>query len=115
MTSSHIAWWGGLAAMVGGALLAAKGVVIAFSALLAALVGLFAGSVLLGIAHLRAGALRPGWRVVPLIIGVVWLPLMDIGAFMGEGSVLTGLAWVVLGYIVWSEKGVAGQNPTRVS
>ena len=49
---------------------------IASSALLAALVGLFAGSVLLGMAHLRAGALRPGWRAVPLIIGVVWLPLM---------------------------------------
>ncbi len=61
------------------------------------------GLVLLGVGSLR-GKIFPRWNGVPLLIGVLVLPMyvtvtggMSVGAVL---SVLFGLGWVVLGYLL---------------
>jgi hypothetical protein len=75
-----------------------------------AFLGILIGLLLLGIAALRAETLPPRWRVVPLIVGILWFPLQGIGFVVsdGVGLILGGLAWMFLGYVLWSgERGQA--------
>ncbi len=90
------------------------------------------GMALFGVGTLRAGAL-PRWsRGIPLILGVLLVPgfvltfprlvlsfeLADaIGAFGLAGlftHIVQGLGWVLLGYVLWSERGRPVQQPVRM-
>ncbi len=65
---------------------------------------------LLGVATRRAKALAGGWSVVPVIVGMLWLPLFGFGEWLGDqispareislGFVLAGLPWIVLGVVL---------------
>ena len=185
MTSSNIVRWGGLAAMLSGALLVAKGAAIAVSvadpslvppatllfalgmvglharlegrggplgtigvllsgaalaasavnliglalsipapgdpeapALLqitymAAFLSIVVGLLALGTAALRARVMAAPWGAIPLAIGVLWFPLQGVGFAIsdGVGLVLGGLAWAVLGYVLWSQGGTPARPP----
>jgi hypothetical protein len=82
-----------------------------------AFLSILVGLLLLGIAVLRAEALPPRWRAVPLIVGILWFPLQGIGFVIsdGVGLILGGLAWMFLGYVLWSEKGETARRSARVS
>jgi hypothetical protein len=188
MTSSDLARWGGVAAMLGGALLVAKGTLIAVFdtdlglvpaatllfalgmvglhprlegrggllgimgvffvwiavgasvvnlaglalsipasrdpdapillqvtytvAFLAILIGLLA----LGIAASGAELLSPTSRAVTLAVGVLWLPLQGIGFAIsyGVGFIVGGLAWALLGLVLWSGSGTPDEQPASV-
>ncbi len=71
---------------------------------LAASLAIFVGLVLLGISVLRTGTLPPGWRLLPLAIGVsALLPVWVLALVHLElPVVLLGLGWVLLGYALWS-------------
>ena len=69
---------------------------------LAALVGF----VLYGAATLQARAL-PRWCGVAFIVA---LPVTIV-----LGNVVFGLVWLALGYVLWSRRGVASEEPSRVS
>lgn len=81
-----------------------------------AFLGILIGLLLLGIAVLRAGVLPPRLRTVPLTVGVLWFPLQGIGFVVsdGVGLVLGGLAWMLLGYVLWAEKAEPVRETTRV-
>ena len=70
-------------------------------------VGLLVGFVLFGAATGRAGVL-PRWCGDMLIIA---FPVTIILAPYGD--VVYGLVWLVLGYILWSRRGEAGERPTH--
>ncbi len=75
---------------------------------------LIAGVLLLGVAVLRAGVL-PRWVAVLIIVGA----LLMLGANEQTARVLLtipfGLAWVAVGYVLWSGVGVpTGQPAARV-
>ncbi|CAA9301929.1 MAG: hypothetical protein AVDCRST_MAG93-4666, partial [uncultured Chloroflexia bacterium] len=75
-------------------------------ALLVALVGF----VLFGAATLQAKVL-PRWGGVALIIALpVSLTLGDYG-----GNALFGLMWLALGYVLWSQRSLTVEQPSRVS
>lgn len=73
---------------------------------LAVLVGL----PVLGVAAVRSGTLRPGWRWIPLSVGVLWIALFIVGEVIGDvvspdrevgfGFVPVGLAWTLLGLVI---------------
>jgi hypothetical protein len=67
------------------------------------------GMLLLGIATIRARVL-PRWCGVALIVGVL---AMFIAADDG-GMVVLGLVWLLLGYVLWSQRGVSSEQPSRV-
>jgi hypothetical protein len=70
--------------------------------------GMLVGFVLYGLATLRAGVL-PRWYGLALIFSMpVSLPLAVYG------TTLFGLILVVLGYVLWSRKGTAIGQPSRV-
>lgn len=88
--------------------------------------------VLFGVGTLRAAAL-PRWsRGIPLILGFLLIPgfiltfpglilsfeFADaIGAFGLAGlftHITQGLGWILLGYVLWSEKDSSVQQPARV-
>ncbi len=90
------------------------------------------GMVLFGVGALRAGAL-PRWsRGIPLILGLLLIPGFvltfpglvlsfefadTMGAFGLAGlftHIVQGLGWVLLGYILWSEKGRPVRQPVGV-
>jgi asparagine N-glycosylation enzyme membrane subunit Stt3 len=72
---------------------------------LAMLVGL----VLYGAATLQAKVL-PGWCGIGLIVGLpVALALLTYG-----GYALFNLLWLALGYVLWSQRGMAADQPSRV-
>jgi hypothetical protein len=64
-------------------------------------------TLLLGVAALRTATFRAGWRIVPLAVGLLWLPLLLGGEWVGDrlspareislGFVPTGLTWILLG------------------
>jgi len=64
----------------------------------------------LGVAALRAEALAPRWRSVPLAVGVLWIVLFMAGEVLGDvispdkelgfGFVPMGVAWIVLGVVI---------------
>jgi hypothetical protein len=84
--------------------------------------GPFVGLVLLGIATLRVKAMPAPWSALPLVMGAGAVPLMLVGGILELVSerlfelpiVLLGLAWVLLGYSVWSGRDKAIQQPARV-
>jgi hypothetical protein len=67
------------------------------------------GVLLLGIATVMAGVL-PRWCGVALIVGML---AMFLGAEDG-GMIVFGLAWLLLGYVLWSQRGVSVEQPPRV-
>ena len=185
MTSSDLARWGGVAAMLGGALLVAKGTLIVVSdtdlslvppatllfalgmvgfharlegrggvlgtvgvilvwvavgasvvnlvglalnipapgdpdapillriTYMVAFLGILIGLLALGIAASGAEVLSPSSRAVALAVGVLWFPLQGIGFAIsdGVGLMLGGLAWVLLGHVLWSGSGTPAEQP----
>ena len=81
-----------------------------------AFLGILIGLLVLGIAALRARVMPAPWSAVPLAVGVLWFPLQGIGFVIsdGVGLILGGLAWVLLGYVLWSGSGAPAEQPTRV-
>jgi hypothetical protein len=82
------------------------------------LLGVFVGLVLYGAASLQARVL-PRWCGVGFIVAV---PVFIIGsALLGGvfggtlGGILFGLLWIALGYVLWSRRGPAAEQPSRVS
>ena len=111
------------------AVLGLAGVIALFDPLFT--VGRVFGTLALGTATLLAGvaALKsrtaPGWTLAllslgfaglllfplwPLVYALQWVPPAAGAAFM----VLFGLGWMVLGYVLWSEKGEELRQPARV-
>ncbi len=68
------------------------------------------GFTLYGAATLQARVL-PRWCGVGLIVG---LPVAIALGLYG-GNVLFGLLWLALGYVLWSRRGEAAEQPSRVS
>lgn len=68
---------------------------------------IFVGLVLLGIAAPRVGALPRRWRFLPLAIGLSALGPVWVLVFLHlELPIVTlGLAWMLLGYVLWAEEG----------
>ena len=67
------------------------------------------GFVLYGAATLQARVL-PRWCGVGLIVG--WPIAIALGLY--GGNILFGLLWVALGYVLWSWRGTAAEQPSRV-
>ena len=65
---------------------------------------------LYGVATLRARVL-PRWCGLGLII----IPPITLVLGDNYGSALLGLLWLALGYVLWSWKGTAAAQPSRVS
>jgi hypothetical protein len=77
------------------------------------LLGSLVGFVLYGAATLRAKVL-PRWCGVAFIAAVpVALALSGPLSFASMFGVF-GLAWLALGYALWSQRAVSGQQPSRV-
>ena len=70
------------------------------------------GLVLLGVATLRARVL-PQWCGVLLIVAVFGIPVYFALGNYG-GAILYGLLWLALGYALWSQRGTAAEQPSRV-
>jgi hypothetical protein len=81
-----------------------------------AFIGILVGLLLLGIAVLRAETLTPRWRIVPLAVGIFWFPLQGLGFVIsdGVGLILGGLAWMLLGYVIWAEGNAPTRQPARI-
>ena len=81
-----------------------------------AALSIFVGLVLLGLATLRADILPRRWRVLPLTIGLLALLPVWVLAFihLELPVVVLGLAWMLLGYLLWSESREPVQQPQRV-
>ncbi len=188
MTPSDLARWGGVAAMLGGALLVAKGTLIVVSDIdlslvppatllfalgmvglharlegrggLLGIIGVFVvwaavgasvvnlvglalniptpgdldapillqvtytvaffaiviGLLALGIAASGAEVLCHTSRALTIAVGVLWFPLQGIGFAIsyGVGLILGGLAWVLLGHVLWSGSATPAEQPSRV-
>jgi hypothetical protein len=71
--------------------------------------GLLVGFVLYGVATLRA-------RVLPRWYGVVFIIFWPVAILLGDyAPIWIGLVWLALGYALWSRRGVAAEQPSRVS
>jgi hypothetical protein len=68
------------------------------------------GLLLYGVATLQARVL-PRWCGLGLII----IPPITIALGDNYGSVLLGLLWLALGYVLWAWKGTAAEQPSGVS
>jgi hypothetical protein len=78
---------------------------------------LVAGFVLLGVGWRRTGAV-PGWTTLVMIgTGVGAIPVMFFVFFhLPSWALLTfHIAWISLGYILWSRRGSLAGQPSRVS
>jgi hypothetical protein len=71
------------------------------------------GLVLLGVATLRARVL-PQWCGVLLIVAALGILVYFVLGNYG-GAILYGLLWLALGYALWSGRGTAVEQPSRVS
>ncbi len=70
--------------------------------------GVLVGFVLYGAATLQARVL-PRWCGVGIIVGLpVTIALGDLG------NMLFGLLWLAIGYVLWSQRGTATGEPSRV-
>ncbi len=78
---------------------------------------IFVGLVFLGIATLRAGALPGWWLTLPLIVGLsALLPVWALALVHLKLPILAlGLAWMLLGYVLWSRRDEPVRRPTPVS
>ena len=68
------------------------------------------GLIIYGVATLQA-------RVLPRWCGLGLIIIPPITLVLGDkyGSVLLGLLWLALGYLLWSWSGTAAEQPPRVS
>jgi hypothetical protein len=74
-----------------------------------ALLGVLVGFALYGAATLQA-------RVLPRWCGVVFIIAYPITALLeAYGNIWFGLVWLALGYMLWSQRGTAAEQPSRVS
>ncbi len=75
--------------------------------------GILVGLLMLGVAALRSGAMPAPRGAVPLAVGVLWFPLQGVGFAIadGVGLILGGLAWALLGYVLWAESGTPAAQP----
>ncbi len=72
------------------------------------LLGVLVGFVLYGVATLRA-------RVLPIWCGVLFIAFLPVSIALGDyGNFFTGLALLVLGYVLL-QRGASTQQPSRVS
>lgn len=90
-----------------------------------AMIGVFSlgiGAVLIGVAALRNAGWQH-WRALPLVIGVLVILVFPLStmAFGGPAELvgvalvtLVGLGWLALGYVLWSQKGTAADQHSRV-
>ena len=59
-------------------------------------------------------------RVLPRWCGVLFILLMPVTIFLGSilpsaySTIWSGLAWLALGYGLWSHSGAAAEQPLRV-
>jgi hypothetical protein len=74
---------------------------------------LVVGFVLLGVAVLRARVL-PRWAAVLLIVGTLAMLGFNDQNAQALMAVPFGIAWVAVGYVLWSGKGEPIQQPARV-
>ncbi len=74
---------------------------------------IFVGLVFLGFAALRTGVLPPRWGPLPLAIGLsALLPVWVLAPLHLELPIVAlGLAWTLLGYVLWS--GGSGEGARR--
>ena len=79
-----------------------------------AFLGILVGLLMLGVATLRSRVVPTPFGAVPLAVGVLWFPLQGIGFVIadGVGLILGGLAWVLLGYVLWSGSGTPHAQPS---
>jgi hypothetical protein len=82
------------------------------------LLSVMVGFVLYGAATLQARVL-PRWCGVGFIVGlpVWWVVSVLLGNEYGGslGGMLFGFLWLALGYVLWSRRGTATEQPARVS
>ncbi|MCA1729106.1 MAG: hypothetical protein LC751_06775 [Actinobacteria bacterium] len=70
--------------------------------------GLLIGLVLYGAATLQA-------RVLPRWCGILFIVFLPVGILLGSlQPIWGGLAWLALGYTLWSRRGVPDEQPSRV-
>ena len=75
--------------------------------------GTLVGEVLYGAATLQA-------RVLPRWCGILFILLMPVASFFGAvlsgaySTIWSGLAWLALGYGLWSHSGAVAEQPSRV-
>jgi hypothetical protein len=74
---------------------------------------LVVGFVLLGLAVLRAGVL-PRWTAILLIVGTLAMLGFNDQNAQALMAVPNGIAWVAVGYVLWSGKGEPVRRPARV-
>ena len=67
----------------------------------------------MGAATLRAGVLAR-WCGALLIVAVLGIPIYFALGNYG-GAILYGLLWLALGYVLWSRREAATEQPSRVS
>ena len=84
---------------------------------LAAALALFVGLAFLGLGAWRSKALPPRWRLLPLAIGLsALLPVWALAlVHLKLPIVALGLAWMLLGYVLWSRRDEPVRRPTPVS
>lgn len=77
---------------------------------------LIAGFVLLGVGLRRAGAVPPWITFFMVVAAVATIPVMFLLVFhLPSGPLLTfHVIWVVLGYVLWSDRCVVARQPSRV-
>lgn len=70
-------------------------------------VGSFIGLILLGVASIQAKMMPSPWNAVPLIAGLLSLPIAMTGLLHIEVPILLiGLAWIGVGYTIWRSAGI---------
>ena len=75
--------------------------------------GVLLGSLLVGVAALMVNTpLR--WGAIALVAGTLSFFLYNTETARAWFALAYGLAWVVVGYLLWSGGGEAAQRPTRV-
>jgi hypothetical protein len=78
--------------------------------------GVMVGLVLYGAATLQARVL-PRWCGMGFILGLpIWLSVSAIVGGFGWplGGIVFGLLWLALGYVLWSRREAATEQPSRV-
>lgn len=82
--------------------------------------GLVGGFILYGTATLQAKVL-PRWCgivfsvILPAAIALVWIrPFFGLREGVSTTSILFGLTWLALGYVLWARRSGPGERPPRV-
>lgn|GEM_PF-1369482 len=68
---------------------------------IASLMGTLFALLLIGLAHVTSTGIKEGWRLIPIMTGIFWMPLQSITSyFLGRGLIIAGLLWICVGYAV---------------